>query len=113
MAWSDDTKEILVRGMPLEEFGINNWGFRIEQAASVIHDFKNRSIPILGGDVFTLADGHLTPTYHNWYCDRKCDESREDFVERSAQAASSFIASFQSSPSNISLFVFVPDDDPA
>ena len=105
-------ENILSIGVPLEKFGVQNFGLTREQALSVLDKFRCSGIAILGGDVYRISNGKLEPTYDNWYCDRENSENIDDYTRRSIQKANEFISSYSSSfDLQTILFVFAGCDD--
>lgn len=106
--WDKEIEEVLSKGIPLNDFGINNWGFTKEKCLLSINKLSELSIPVLGGDVLKLDNGEWTHTYDNWHCDKSSDESDEDFVIRSNQVANEYISKYPINKNTEILFVLVP-----
>ena len=64
-SWREDAQQILSQGLPLHQWGINNWALSKQQAMSAIDELEGIGIPILGGDVFRIANSVPAATYDN------------------------------------------------
>jgi len=89
MVFSEEIDGILGVGFYLGGVGINNWALDRCQCLGAINDLKLAKIPILGGDTF--LDGRVNPKGDNWFCDRKDDESDEEYLERSVRRSVDFV----------------------
>lgn len=106
---TDPFKELLVqKGVPLNELGIHEVALRLDDALRAIRWLRESSVPVLGGDVYFDHQGNIEPAYANWYVDRKGEESRKDFADRSCLQAESYIAGFPKGTDRQPLFVLVP-----
>jgi hypothetical protein len=93
--WSREIDEVFRIGRFLGEFGISNWAFTRSQALDIITKLQRLRIPVLGGDVCEMdLYGRILPNYDSWHCERRPDESREDFAERSLHKARTYIESY-------------------
>lgn len=108
--WNKKNEDILSEGLPLQPFGVNNWGLTKENCLKAINKLRELSIPILGGDVMKLENKQWVYTYDNWYCDKLPNESNENFASRSNQLASDYVKNYSSQKDIKILFVLVPED---
>ncbi|MGI8544186.1 MAG: Imm40 family immunity protein [Aridibacter sp.] len=104
-----NVEKILSEGLSLQNFGINNWGLTKEKALIAINELRNFGIPVLGGDVMKLENGEWIHTYDNWYCDKLPNESKEQFMVRSTQAANEYVNNYNINPDSETLFVIVAE----
>ncbi len=107
MAWSENIKEVLSCGIPLLDFGINNWALNRSQSLLALVELKKRKISILGGDVYEIVNNMPESNNDNWYCNRHDNEALEDFVDRSINDASDYISSYVNPSGRKTLFVLV------
>jgi CO dehydrogenase/acetyl-CoA synthase beta subunit len=107
MAWSEDVKKILEKGVSLSSVGIDNWALNKDQAMLAIDEFEKHKIPVLGGDVYEIVDGYPEANYDNWYCDRNANEDLEGFVARSVGYARDYIENYSNPSGRETYFVLV------
>lgn len=92
----------------LKLIGVDGFAFSKDEALKVAEGYCNSNKPILGGDVYLYENGHIEPTYANWYCERNSSETPYDYIIRSYHVAIDYILKF---PSNANfLFGFVIDE---
>ena len=87
---------ILNIGISLHQMGINNWALTKEQALLVLDTLKNKMIPVLGGDIYTIVNEFPIPSYDNWFCNKNKNETISDYSERSINIAIQYIKNYQS-----------------
>lgn len=92
--WSKPVDSILSVGRCLDEAGVQNWALSRDQALRALNDLQRLGIPILGGDVYLLANGTLRLTHDSWYCNRDDGEACTDFVVRSVDTATRYIDAY-------------------
>ena len=107
MAWSEEVKKILEGGISLSSLSINNWTLSKDQAILAIDKFERHKIPILGSDVYEMADGYPETNCDNWHCDRNANEELEGFVARSVRFARDYIESYSNPSAQETYFVLV------
>ena len=91
----------------LTAIGIDGFAFSKDEALKVAEEYCNSNKPILGGDVYLYENGHIEPTYANWYCERNSSETPYDYTIRSYHVTIDYISKF---PDNANfLFGFVID----
>ena len=95
---------ILSRGIPLKEFGINNWAFDREGALLILRELKAKRIPILGGDIHEKRGSTIELCLDNWYCDREPNESINSYIDRSILVAHDYINSYILAVESTTLF---------
>lgn len=100
-------RDILSRGISLEESGINNWAFDKDGALQALCDLRAEGLPVLGGDVYEKKGPKIELGFDNWYCERNQNEDENDFVERSILKAESYIKSYRPVAESIVLFSLV------
>lgn len=101
--------ELLKKGYPLLEIGINNRAFSKKDAMEILNRFEELKVSILGGDVFELTNNIFQPNYDNWYCNRLSNETDIQFLKRSVKIAQDYIMNYDvTDPSQI-FFTFVLD----
>ena len=77
-----------VRTYSLMELGIHDVAFSRNDTIKIINRLEKELLPILGGDVFLIEQGHVNgPISNSWYCEREYDESWYTFVRRSCEMA--------------------------
>lgn len=64
-------------------------GFFYADIFSVIELYKEKRIPIMGGDIYRKTNNAYKPTYDNWYFNKS--ETLNDYVEESVQYAIEFL----------------------
>lgn len=106
--WSREIEEILAIGKPLFNVGVHNWALTKKEAMIAIERFSSLQIPILGGDVYTIADGVLQSNYDNWYCDPSAGETKSDFINRSLIKAKEYLENYPVKELDEFFFVLVP-----
>ncbi len=104
-----NANEILKIGLPLHDYGVNNWALTKEQALSALDKFMTAQISILGGDVFEKINDLYKPNYDNWYCDKKDGENKREYLERSIITAKNYIKDYKTKEFSNNFFVIVPE----
>ena len=85
---------ITLNGRPLSDINIGSDEIAtdVNIALEAIEILKNNNTPILGGDVLTTKLGQLKYAYQvwgdeyiylEWYCEKKLDESKNEYLLRS------------------------------
>ena len=64
-------------------------------------------IPVLGGDVYEIANGVIQNNYDSWHCDKLLNESHSDFVSRTIGKAKEYIEDYNSDHPDKIFFAFV------
>jgi len=93
--WSKESDAILIVGRFLENIGVRNWALTKEQALIALDQFEAEGIAVLGGDVYETQEEGLQSNYDNWYCNRKENESKSEFVSRSVAKARDYINNYK------------------
>ena len=99
------------KGISLTTLGLEEVALRREDALAAIREFRELSVPILGGDVYFEQQGTIEPAYANWYVDQQKDESRKNFADRSCEKAERYVAEFPEKGAKLPLFVLVTPVD--
>ena len=87
--------ELMSVGISLEGVYDHNYAWLQRDALAVIDTLTKARIPILGGDVFSLEAGGLTPTIDSWSIKRKEDyESPKAFLQESERRAIDYIRAY-------------------
>lgn len=110
MAWSEKIESFLSCGIALHDSGISNWALSKDQALLAIDKFESQKLPVLGGDVYELAEGVPESNYDNWYCDKHEGESLDDFVYRSASQARQYVSNYRAPSGQDAFFVLVVNE---
>jgi len=101
------------RGIPLgpmiDPDGLFDVAFTIEDAVKAVDIAKSCQLPILGGDLWILAEGRLLPAYANWAVDRIVGENHDQYVDRAAHAAVRYLTALRQPESGEFLIVIVTD----
>jgi len=69
--------DLFLRGISLEEIGVSNYAWKMQDALLALEVLREKRISILGGDVYRIENGIKT-TIDGWHTNRK------DFVQSSA-----------------------------
>lgn len=91
------------KGKPLSEInpGSDEIALTVSDALQALELLRDSQAVILGGDILSEENNELTYAYQlwgdeyqylNWYCDKKDNESREDYLQRSYVLAREGIA---------------------
>lgn len=108
MIMTEDYSQFLAtKGVSLGQLGLEEVALRREDALRAIRVLKELSLPILGGDVYFEQQGSVHPAYANWYVDRKDNESRKAFADRSCVKAENYVADYPKAMDKQPLFVLV------
>ena len=97
----------------LEEVWTEDVGYVKEEALLLLDFLHAEVLPVLGGEVFFLKDGHVEFSqyvYEGWSCDRMEHETLSDYVHRSYLKAKDFITHYKAKE-NIPLFCIAYCDD--
>ncbi|WP_187170559.1 Imm40 family immunity protein [Salidesulfovibrio onnuriiensis] len=106
--WPDIYINLLKRGIPIHEYGINNWLLSREDALFVANECKNNGIAIAGGDVYELLDHEPEPAHDNWYCEVNTNESFNNYISRSIAKTIEYISTYRHPRGFEPYFIFVP-----
>ena len=90
----------------LEEVWTEDVGYVKEEALLLLDFLHAEVLPIFGGEVYFLKDGHVEFSqyvYEGWSCDRMEHETLSDYVHRSYLMAKDFITQYKAKE-NIPLF---------
>lgn len=100
-------QQILQRGVSLDALGLDEVGWRKNDALEILQTLSVSNIAILGGDVYRRAADSWRATGDSWYCNHRPDESYERFALRSQEKAEEYIRAYSPDRSRNSLFVLV------
>ena len=104
---SSTINEILETGLSLELIGVKNRALPKEGAIIVLDRLYEMQIPVLGGDVYEIANGVIQNNYDSWHCDKLLNESHSDFVSRTIGKAKEYIEDYNSDHPDKIFFAFV------
>lgn len=106
-----ETKEkILQKAISLEKFGMRDLAWEKEDAKHLIMSLMFDYIGILGGDVYKVDLTRIIPTYDNWSCEQKKEESKGDYFFRSKSETFEYINQYPVEPNEQILFSIVFDE---
>ena len=101
------------RGIPLGPMiapdGMFDVAFTVGDALIAVDVAKPCQLPILGGDLWVLADGRLLPAYANWHVNRDIRESHDQYVDGSARETVRYLTALRQPESGEFLVVIVTD----
>lgn len=89
--------------------GLFDVAFTIEDALKAVDIAKSCQLPILGVDLWILAEGRLVPAYANWAVDRIVGENQDQYVDRAARAAVCYLTALRHPEGGEFLVVIVTD----
>ena len=104
----ESINSVFLKGKSLSEFGIENYGFSRSQALSAVKLITEKDGVVFGGDVYSIQNGKLIPTYDNWFCERKKKESFQAFSLRAEKISLQFVQNYRSGGVEV-LFVLIYD----
>lgn len=87
-------KKITENVISLENFGLHDLTWNKKDALELLKNLMSDDIAVLGGDVYILKKDSVEPTYDNWHCDRKDNETKHDFNIRSKNESIRYIESY-------------------
>lgn len=96
----------------LQDVGLNEVAWPLGQVTKVIAALNSGEFAILGGDLYTERAGRLTSMGDSWHCDRRKDEPREAYRQRSLQQALAYVMAYPYDPNKNQLVVLVTSDAP-
>lgn len=109
IVWSEKIDNILKIGHQLTDIGLKNWALTKLQVLSVIEQFLESGIPILGGDVCESIEGIIRPNYDSWHCDQLPDETKNNFLQRSLKKTKDYVILYPEKETQEIFFALVPD----
>ena len=99
-----EVREILAtRGRSLAELGSHERGLLRKDALHVIHLLTGAPVFLVGGDVVRRDVTGLRYTYNSWYCNKRTDETVDQFRDRALLESRHFIDNYLD-PCNESVF---------
>jgi hypothetical protein len=105
--WTSVVDEILHQGCWLGNLGIQNWALDRSLTLDVLSQLERAGVAVLGGDVYIRQGEAIEPSYDNWYCERRADETVLAFVSRSTRAAREYVIAYSPNRRDV-LFALVP-----
>jgi hypothetical protein len=87
-------KDILAKGIVLEELGVSDIAWLREDALDVIEIAKHQGKALLGGDVCVFENSGWNFNYDNWHCEPTPNENLIDFCNRSAETGIKYVKSY-------------------
>jgi hypothetical protein len=92
--WDSLPPELQDMKIDLSSLGSHSFAWPKDAALNVVDELCKRNLPILGGDVYRLCDEIITPTYDNWYCQKRNDEDGLAYVARSCRESKEYIMQY-------------------
>lgn len=84
----------LINKYSLETIGVHGFAYPQKEALKIANGYFNSNIPILGGDVYKLLNGHIESTSDSWYCNRNGSETPYEYIVRSYHVTLSYIREY-------------------
>lgn len=91
-------------GYSLSDLGINEYAWRKNEILKIIQIFREKGIPVLGGDVYELHDRRIQATCDSWYTE---DEEKKDYIERSLEKTRLYIEEYENLNGNHFIYSIV------
>jgi len=86
----------ILKGQDMNNPSIVSKALTKREALDALDLYERLSLPILGGDVFSLNRiGEINWTYDNWYCEKYENESRIEYTKRSVEETKQYINEYQ------------------
>ena len=96
--------------LSLSVIGINEYAWNYNSIVEMIPLLREKRLPILGGDVYSMNNSTIENSDDNWYYDRIPNESFYDYVQNSCNKSESYIRTFKNHSCDRPLFSFVLED---
>jgi len=88
------SEELLIRGVSLDDVGFRGYAWKWQDALEVLSVLHTKRIPILGGDVYLIVDGRVTPTMDNWFINRENFTLADSFLNNSHKQSADYITAY-------------------
>ncbi len=85
-------KDIIEAGISLEELGIYEMAWKIDEIKKIIELLRKEKVPVLGGDVYKIVDDKIESTYDSWFLN---NNGQFDFIEKSLDKSISYIEEYE------------------
>lgn len=86
--------ELLGVGVSLASIGTEGTAWYREHIFQVLDALRDTDWAVLGGDVLRVAGQQIEYTFANWHSDLRSGERRKEFVTRSIEEATFYIANY-------------------
>ncbi len=103
--WNENIDAIICVGRSLADLGVHSYALSQTESLIALTQFKEKSISVLGGDVYILIHNAVEETYDSWHCDQDKSESDEEFLKRSIATSQDYIRAYRNPDA---LFALVP-----
>lgn len=87
--------DLFLRGVSLEEIGISNYAWKMQDALLALEILREKRIPILGGDVYQIENGIKT-TIDGWHTNRKNSVQPNAYLVESHKKTVDYIVAYAS-----------------
>lgn len=92
---SDFPLDLFKRGHSLEQMGINEIAWKVNDVKVVIECLMKMGNAILGGDVYSFDKENFAPTYDSWFIDKEEHIPWDKFVLKSKEKAFEYIDNYE------------------
>ncbi|WP_047982135.1 Imm40 family immunity protein [Ornithinibacillus contaminans] len=92
---SDFPLDLFERGHSLEQMGVNEIAWKINDVKAVIECLIENGYAILGGDVYSLEKGNFVPTYDSWFLNKDEQIPWDNFTVKSKEKALEYIDNYE------------------
>jgi len=89
--------ELFRRGVQLADLGIEERAWSRDDAAKVVKLLNTQSVAVLGGDIYLKTGAGFEPTYENWFCASRAEETPRAFASRSHEESAAYLAGLHTS----------------
>jgi len=96
----------------LQELGIPDLAWSLDDIGDVLRALKDQSVAILGGDVYEEQGGRIRPTFDSWHCDRDRTEPYWQYVQRCWQRAWEYTLTYPRAVGRVRYVSLVFSDNP-
>ncbi len=101
---------LATRGVSLDELGLREVALRREDAVIGLGMLRRQSIPMLGGDVYAICNGHMKYAYASWSCERAEHDEQDgpgQYAERGYQKSKQYMESYPQREAEVPVLVLV------
>lgn len=107
IVWTEQIDSILSVGIWVGVIiGTSNWALTRQEALHALDQLEELGVSILGGEVCHRVGDRIEMNYDSWHCDLEPKESMTSFLQRSLDAARSYIIRY---PRDDVFFLIDPD----
>lgn len=101
---------LLRSGYSLASIGANEMAWKWPDILKVIDYVAKLGFAVLGGDVYTIKNNVITPTYDNWHIEKDDLDTWEQYIIASKEKAISYINSYNNRNGSNNYYVIVFSD---